>query len=43
MAESGGIAAGTSPRRIEVTIELPESVGAGSRPEQFDAEPEGGW
>jgi NADH-quinone oxidoreductase subunit J len=42
MAESGGIAPHL-PEAIEVTIELPESVGAGSRPEQFDEEPEGGW
>jgi NADH-quinone oxidoreductase subunit J len=43
MAESGGIAAGHIPEAYEVTIELPESVGAGARPEQFDADPEGGW
>jgi hypothetical protein len=43
MAESGGIAEGHIPEAHEVTIELPESVGAGSRPEQFDDSPEGGW
>jgi NADH-quinone oxidoreductase subunit J len=42
MAESGGIAP-RLPEAIEVTIELPDSVGAGSRPEQFDEGPEGGW
>jgi NADH-quinone oxidoreductase subunit J len=43
MAESGGIAAGHIPEGHEVTIELPESVGASTRPKQFDEDPEGGW
>ena len=43
MAESGGIPSGHIPEGQEVTIELPESVGASSRSGERGARREGDW